>query len=131
MIVHVDHASGLAPYEQIRSQITTMVLTGSLPAETRLPPIRQLASDLGISPGTVARAYRELEGDGIVVSRGRRGTFTCPAETLPVPAGRDELLAEAAQAYALRARQLRADEDSALEAVRQALTGTGQDGPEQ
>ena len=49
--------------------------SGDLPAGTRLPTVRALAADLGLAANTVARAYRELESDGVVVTEGRRGTF--------------------------------------------------------
>ena len=44
-------------------------------ARLSLPTVRRLAGDLGLAPGTVARAYRELESDGVIVTRGRHGTF--------------------------------------------------------
>jgi DNA-binding transcriptional regulator YhcF (GntR family) len=51
------------------------VVTGELSPGTKLPTVRQLAADLGLAVNTVARAYRELEADALVVTRGRRGTF--------------------------------------------------------
>lgn len=74
MILDVDLESAVPPYEQVRAQVTALARAGALPTDTRLPPIRQLAADLGVASGTVARAYRELENDGIVVTRGRHGT---------------------------------------------------------
>lgn len=62
------------PYEQIRSQIARAAADGAVVAGTRLPPVRALAADLGVAVATVARAYRELEGAGIVQTRGRGGT---------------------------------------------------------
>jgi DNA-binding transcriptional regulator YhcF (GntR family) len=75
MILRVDTASAVPPYEQIRGQIATMIGTGVLPVGRRLPTIRQLAADLGLAGGTIARAYRELEQAGLIRSRGRHGTF--------------------------------------------------------
>jgi DNA-binding transcriptional regulator YhcF (GntR family) len=66
MIVRVDPSSPIPPYEQIRSQIATMITIGALPESHRLPTIRQLAADLGLAGGTVARAYRELEQFGFI-----------------------------------------------------------------
>jgi GntR family transcriptional regulator len=51
----VDLDSPVPVYEQIRSQITEMVELGTLSAGAPLPTVRQLAADLGIAPGTVAR----------------------------------------------------------------------------
>jgi GntR family transcriptional regulator len=47
---------------------------GELVPGDQLPPVRRLAADLGLAPGTVARAYKELEQDGLVLTAGRRGT---------------------------------------------------------
>jgi GntR family transcriptional regulator len=74
VILDVDLGSAVPPYEQIRAQVTALARVGALPAGLRLPSIRQLAADLGVASGTVARAYRELENDHVVVARGRHGT---------------------------------------------------------
>lgn len=79
MILRVDQDSAVPPYEQIRGQVATMVQTGVLVDGSRLPAIRQLAKDLGLATGTVARAYRELEADGVVETRGRHGTAVVEA----------------------------------------------------
>jgi DNA-binding transcriptional regulator YhcF (GntR family) len=71
----IDPTSPVPPYEQLRSQVATSVADGSLPAGTKLATVRQLAADLGLAPNTVARAYRELEADGVIATQGRRGTF--------------------------------------------------------
>lgn len=72
--IRLNPASKTAPFEQIKAQIIDLIATGAAPMHHRLPTIRQLAGDLGVAPNTVARAYRELEQDGFVQSRGRRGT---------------------------------------------------------
>ena len=87
MIIELDDDSPLPPYEQLRSQVAAMVQAGALAEGTRLPSIRQLANDLGIAGGTVARAYRELEVAGIVHSRGRHGTIVSAAAEAPATAG--------------------------------------------
>jgi len=72
------------PYEQLRAQVASRVASGELAAGTRLPTVRALAAELGLAVNTVARVYRELEADGVVVTEGRRGTFVAsrraPAE---------------------------------------------------
>lgn len=72
--ITVDVSSSTPPYEQLRRQIALAASSGALPPGTRLPSVRALAADLGLAPGTVARAYKELEAGGVVVTAGRRGT---------------------------------------------------------
>ncbi|MDT0178896.1 GntR family transcriptional regulator [Microbacterium sp. ARD31] len=58
----------------MRAQLLEQMQAGELPAGTRLPTVRHLAADLGVAPGTVARAYKELEAIGAIETRGRNGT---------------------------------------------------------
>lgn len=73
--ISIDHDSPVPPFEQLRSQLAAAVARGDLSPGTRLGTVRQTAADLGLAVNTVARAYRELEADGVVVTRGRQGTF--------------------------------------------------------
>jgi GntR family transcriptional regulator len=107
MIIVVDPDAALPPYEQLRQQITTMVEAGTLPAGHRLPSVRQLAADLGLANGTVARTYRELELAGLVSTNGRRGTVVQPIRTTPA-ADRRTRLRELAESFARAAAQLNA-----------------------
>jgi GntR family transcriptional regulator len=120
VILTVDPGSAVPPYEQIRGQIEAMVATGTLAAGDRLPSIRQLAHDLGLAGGTVARAYGELEQAGLVVSRRRSGTVVADGVVQPA-AERRRRLAEAAEHYARTAALLGVAADDAEDAVRRAL----------
>jgi GntR family transcriptional regulator len=121
MILQLDPNSPIPPYEQLRTQITTMVATGVLARGARLPPIRQLARDLGVATATIARAFRELERDQIITTRGRHGTFVLDAPTQVAAAERDQRLATAARSFAVQARQLGVDPEHALRQARWAL----------
>src|SRR6187399_2255744 len=72
--VAVDSDSGVAPWRQIYDQIERMITGGTLPPGARLPTIRQLARDLGLASGTVARVYRELETVALVTTGRAKGT---------------------------------------------------------
>lgn len=97
----IDHTAAVPPYEQLRTAIASRAASGALPAGSKLPTVRALAAELGLAVNTVARAYRELEADGVVVTEGRRGTFVAASI-----AGSSESAAEAATAYAAAARRL-------------------------
>jgi DNA-binding transcriptional regulator YhcF (GntR family) len=112
----IDAASAVPPYEQLRSQIAAQVAAGKLPAGTRLPTVRQLATDLGLSVNTVARAYRELEADGVVETLGRRGTFVTSTMLGTSP----EVTGELAREYVETARRLGLTCAEALRLVEQA-----------
>ncbi|WP_127794727.1 GntR family transcriptional regulator [Agromyces sp. LHK192] len=60
--------------DQIRDQIRGLIATGLLSGDQRLPSVRQLANDLQIAPGTVAKAYHSLEAEGLLVTRIGSGT---------------------------------------------------------
>jgi DNA-binding transcriptional regulator YhcF (GntR family) len=116
MDITLDQHSAVPPFEQVREQIAEQARTGALPTGTKLPTVRALAADLGLAVNTVARAYRELEADAVVETRGRHGTF--------VAAVGDTAHREAASAaadYARRARRLGLDHGEALAAVATAL----------
>ena len=66
------HPSG--PAEQIRGQLTALIQSGALVADLKLPPVRQLAGDLRVAPGTVAKAYKDLEEAGLVRTGRANGT---------------------------------------------------------
>jgi DNA-binding transcriptional regulator YhcF (GntR family) len=120
--ITVDPGNPTPPFEQIRSQIAAMIDAGILPTGAQLPTIRQLAADLGLAANTVARAYRELEVGGWVVSRVRHGTTVAARAPLAEEDVRRRLH-EAAQAYAAVARQLGIDPDEATKTVESALRG--------
>ena len=73
-LVRVDPASSEDRFWQVRRQLSEAIVDGRLPVGTKLPPIRALAEQLGLATNTVARAYRELEVAGLVLTRGRLGT---------------------------------------------------------
>jgi DNA-binding transcriptional regulator YhcF (GntR family) len=111
--IHI--AEGAAPYEQVRAQIAEQARSGELPVGYRLPTVRGLAESLGLAANTVAKAYRALETDGVIETRGRHGTYIAAAGS------EARELAAAAQAYVQRARRLGLTEEQALAAVRDAL----------
>jgi DNA-binding transcriptional regulator YhcF (GntR family) len=106
--------------EQLRGRFESMIVAGKLRPGERVPTVRNLAGELGLAPGTVAWAYRELEAAGLLVSRGRHGTFVC--DELPEQPSRAEAaLDDAARDYARRARQLGFEPSEAIKRARHHL----------
>lgn len=112
----IDPASPTPPFEQLRVQLLAQMQAGELVAGTRLPTVRQLAADLGLAPGTVARTYKELEAAGAIETRGRAGTVVAWS----ADAGERRIqqlaaqLADTAREHGVPATRVRALLDAAL-----------------
>jgi DNA-binding transcriptional regulator YhcF (GntR family) len=117
MILSVDPSRALPVYEQVREQIRRMVAAGTLQPGARLPTIRQLAADLGLAKGTIERAYELLEGDAVIERHGRSGTYVAEVRTATAGEVATDLDA-VAESLVIAARQLGADEEAAVRAVR-------------
>lgn len=76
IVIDIDHPEPL--FAQLIQQIKQAVQTGRLSPGDPLPSIRQLANDLEMNSKTVAKAYRLLERDSVVQTKGYRGTFVHP-----------------------------------------------------
>ena len=75
MIFRPNPALGVPIYLQLMEQVKHAIETGALRAGDQLPGIRPLAEELVINPNTVAKAYRELEHDGVIELRHGAGAF--------------------------------------------------------
>ena len=117
----VDTHDPTPPYEQLRRQLADLISAGVLGPGERLPPLRQLAADLGLAVGTVARTYRELEQAGLVVSRRGAGTRVERAPARRSERQAAQQLAERAAALVSHARLLGAADDDVRAAVEGAL----------
>jgi len=120
MLVSVDPTSPVPVFEQLRSQIEILILSGQLSPGHQLPAIRHLATDLGLSRGTVAKVYEELVRSGLVTSAGRHGTVVAPRSPSQSENHTQTVLTEAVNQLALLSRQLGvtpADLHSAIDAA--------------
>ena len=113
---NLDTQSTVPPFEQIRLRILDLASSGGLAVGSRLPSVRALAVELSVAVNTVARAYRELEQAGIVITAGRSGTA--------IASGGDKIAAQvaaAADAFAGVVRDLGVTQAQALRIVTAAL----------
>lgn len=110
-----EHRTTLSASEQLVRHLLIAVQEGTLRPGQRLLPVREEAARSGLAPNTVAKAYRELEGRGVLVARGRLGTFVANREDAHGKA------AEAAGAYVRLTRDLGLESRDALDLVAAAL----------
>lgn len=75
MQIRIDHGSDRPVYLQIVDQVKRDIALGRLVRDERLPTVRQLAGQLVINPNTIAKAFRQLEQEGIIVTRAGAGAF--------------------------------------------------------
>jgi GntR family transcriptional regulator len=75
MYITIDEADRRPVYRQIAEEIKTLIARGELEEGVALPPVRQIASDLGVNLNTIAAAYRELQKEGLVRVRHGAGAF--------------------------------------------------------
>ena len=106
MQIHVSQTAGTPYYTQVVQQIKTLVASGRLSTGDQLPPVRKLAEQLLINPNTVARAYRELESAGIVVSKRGSGVFVAESGSPLSQKEKQRILGERIDALLVEASQL-------------------------
>ena len=124
MLFHVDARNGLAVYEQIVRQVKFAVAEGAVRSGELVPSVRELARDLAINPNTVARAYRQLQDEGVletvrgtglaVASAARR---QCQSERTKLIRARLRLVLEEARRSGLEAEEIVALVKAELEGV--------------
>jgi GntR family transcriptional regulator len=66
MYITIDERDARPIYQQLVDEIKTLIARGELAEGTSLPPVRQVASDLGVNLNTVAFAYRKLQREGLI-----------------------------------------------------------------
>ncbi len=133
MFFRIDFANGLAIYEQVVRQVKFAVAGGVIKPGELVPSVRELARELTINPNTVARAYRELQADGVLQSV--RGTGLAVAEgaagrcrhqrVLLIRTRLQQVLLEAKQSR-LEAAELRALVEHELAAIEKQEQQEGQ-----
>ena len=118
MQIHISPHDGVPIYRQIVNQVKYLVAAGRLKRGDEMPPIRRLAEDLLINPNTVARAYRDLESAGVLLSRPGSGTRVSKNGSPLSRAEKMRILGERAVGLMAEARQLGVDVDAVVEIVR-------------
>ena len=92
MFLKIDSHNGLAVYDQIVRQLKFAVADGALRAGEMTPSVRELARDLAINPNTVARAYRQLQDDGVLAAVRGTGLAVAPSAQRQCQTERSKLI---------------------------------------
>ncbi len=107
MQIQIDKTSGVPIHDQIKDQITGLIHAGRLKAGDQLPTIRSLSIELSVNINTVALAYRELDGEGVIATRRGEGTFVASTPgAAEMKRLRQKKLRDVAQAFVEETRRL-------------------------
>jgi len=125
MILHVNPSSGLPLYLQIEAQVKQAVAAAALKANDALPSVRKLAADLRINPNTVARAYQNLERDGVIRTVPGGGCYVADGMPGLLKTEKVRRLRPHAQQIAVEGMQLRLTPEEILKLVQEELEKLG------
>ena len=123
MQVRISDRDGVPIYVQLINQIKYLVASGRLTAGQQLPPVRKLAEQLLVNPNTVARAYRELETEGLVTSRQGSGVFVSDGVSPLARREQNRILQERIDVLLAEARQMKVDLDTLIKMIHQRNEG--------
>ncbi|MFZ2146691.1 MAG: GntR family transcriptional regulator [Sedimentisphaerales bacterium] len=115
MQFRIDNASDRPVYQQIIDQIKRDIALGRLIKDEKLPTVRQLAGQLAINPNTIAKAYRQLEQEGIIVTKAGAGAFVANLDSNLSRSVRKKLISEELERIAVEAYHMQIDGQTLLE----------------
>jgi GntR family transcriptional regulator len=115
MQFRIDNASERAVYLQIIDQVKRDVALGRLARQERLPTVRQLSQQLTINPNTIAKAYRQLEQEGIIVTRAGAGAFIANLDSGLSKVVRRKLICDELERIVVEAFHMQIDKETMQE----------------
>ena len=118
-MIQIDLQSRVPLYEQLQEQIIRLSMLGILDENQQLPSVRALAREVGVNPNTVAKAYQQLEQQGIIYTVSGRGSFVSP-DVLALQSLRQAALQEVLDAVD-KALSRGVSPQQLLDAIRQQL----------
>ena len=118
-MIQIDLQSRVPLYEQLQEQIIRLSMLGILDENQQLPSVRALAREVGVNPNTVAKAYQQLEQQGIICTVSGRGSFVSP-DVLSLQSLRQAALQEVLDAVD-KALSRGVSPQQLLDAIRQQL----------
>jgi GntR family transcriptional regulator len=126
MMIRVQPGLGTPIYLQIESQVKHAIAAGALKQDDTLPPVRRLAAELRINPNTVARAYQNLERDGILRTVPGGGCYVNGQSPGLLKSEKLRRIAPLAMQLAVEARQLRLPRKDLLQLLENSCDELGE-----
>ena len=108
----IDNSSGRPVYQQLIDQVKRDIALGRLVKDEKLPTVRELARQLAINPNTIAKAYRQLEQEGIIVTRPGSGAFAANLDSNLSKAVKEKLIIEELERIAVDAYHMQIDKST-------------------
>jgi len=121
MQIQIDNSSGRAVYQQIIDQVKRDIALGRLVKEEKLSTVRELAAQLAINPNTIAKAYRQLEQEGIIVTRPGSGAFVANLDSNLSWAVKKRIVSDELERIAVEAFHMQIDAQTLAEWFRNAV----------
>jgi GntR family transcriptional regulator len=118
MQIRISNSDGVPIYRQIANQVKYLVAVGRLTVGEQLPTVRALAERLLVNPNTVARAYRELETEGVIASRQGSGAFVAGNGSPLAAKDKQKLLQERIDVLLVEASHLNVDVSTLIRMLR-------------
>jgi len=115
MQFRIDNASDRPVYQQIMDQIKRDIALGRLIKNEKLPTVRQLASQIALNPNTIAKAYRQLEQEGIIVTKAGAGAFVANLDSNLSRSVRKKLISAELERIAVDAFHMQIDSQTLSE----------------
>jgi len=121
MQIQIDNSSPRPVYQQIIDQVKRDIALGRLIKEEKLSTVRELAGQLAINPNTIAKAYRQLEQEGIIVTRPGAGAFVANLDSSLSRAVRKKIIIDELERIAVEAFHMQIDIQTLTEWFKNAV----------
>jgi len=121
MQIRIDNASDRPVYQQIIDHVKRDIALGRIIKNEKLPTVRQLAGQIAINPNTIAKAYRQLERQGIIVTKAGAGAFVANLDSNLSRSVRKKLISEELERIAVDAFHMQIESQTLLEWFNSAI----------
>ena len=121
MQIRIDNASDRPVYQQIIDQVKRDIAIGRLGRDEKLPTVRQLAGQLAINPNTIAKAYQQMEREGIITTRPGSGTFVANLDSDLSGSVKKKLISEDLERAVVDAFHMQIDSQTLLRWFNEAI----------